>query len=337
MTNNEYFKIDEQPDIPGLKFRNYAGKDDLPLMFEVSEKEKKATQDDFPESFEDFKAYYDNLVNCDPFKHVLMAELDGKMIGYSRGWWTRKQMGGYNYNHFTILDPDHHGTGLRKAMLLWNEGILREIAATHPDSETREFQVWTYEENTDLISTLNDSDYKVARYGFEMVRDLSESIPELPLPPGIEARPPMPEEYRKVWEADIEASKDGWEPIEITEEFYKMWLASDCFQPDIFEVAWDGDRVAGAVQNFIHHASNEELGIKRGYTENIHVGREWRGQGVAKALIARSFRSLKEKGMEEASLGVDAENPTGALKLYEGMGFKVSKKHYTYRKPVFED
>ncbi|MGD2207392.1 MAG: GNAT family N-acetyltransferase, partial [Anaerolineae bacterium] len=60
----------------------------------------------------------------------------------------------------------------------------------------------------------------------------------------------------------------------------------------------------------------------------------WRRQGLAKALIARSFRLLKELGMEEAALGVDADNPNGALQLYQTMGFQVVKRHTTYRKSI---
>jgi ribosomal protein S18 acetylase RimI-like enzyme len=55
---------------------------------------------------------------------------------------------------------------------------------------------------------------------------------------------------------------------------------------------------------------------------------------VARALIARSFRVLKELGMTEAALGVDAQNPNGALRLYKSMGFEPVKEHTTYRKPL---
>ena len=55
----------------------------------------------------------------------------------------------------------------------------------------------------------------------------------------------------------------------------------------------------------------------------MSVRRPWRGRGVAKALCAASFRVLREQGMDEAWLGVDGTNPTGALQLYEGLGFCV--------------
>jgi ribosomal protein S18 acetylase RimI-like enzyme len=72
-------------------------------------------------------------------------------------------------------------------------------------------------------------------------------------------------------------------------------------------------------------------------TENICVRRTWRRQGLAKALIASSLYALKERGMTEAALGVDAENISGALHLYKFMGFQVVKQSTIYRKrPAFE-
>lgn len=329
--------IENMPDIPGLRFRNYRGEEDIPIMHEVSEREKLATDDDWYESLDDFKTMYKNLLNCDPYKQVLIAEIDGQTIAYCRNWWSQKQMGGYNYNHFVILDPKWYGKGIRRAMFLWNEAKLREMAIEHPETETREYQAWALDTEKDWTSLLSSEGYEIVRYGFEMVRSLDVEIPDIPLPNGLEVRPVKADEYRKVWDADVEASKDSWEPIVITEEFYKNWLAAEAFQPEIWQVAWDGDEVAGAVQNFIDKGGNAQFNRKRGYTENIHVGRKWRGKGLAKALIARSFQVLKERGMEEACLGVDAENPTGALNLYESMGFEVEKTFHTYRKPVFED
>jgi ribosomal protein S18 acetylase RimI-like enzyme len=38
--------------------------------------------------------------------------------------------------------------------------------------------------------------------------------------------------------------------------------------------------------------------------------------------------------MTSAWLGVDADNPTGALRLYEKHGFKVDVRSTAYRKPM---
>jgi ribosomal protein S18 acetylase RimI-like enzyme len=51
-------------------------------------------------------------------------------------------------------------------------------------------------------------------------------------------------------------------------------------------------------------------------------------------LIAQSLVALKERGMTEAALGVDAENISGALRLYVFMGYRVVKTNTIYRKPL---
>jgi ribosomal protein S18 acetylase RimI-like enzyme len=82
--------------------------------------------------------------------------------------------------------------------------------------------------------------------------------------------------------------------------------------------------------NAIFAEENEALGIRRGWLEHVSVRRPWRGRGVAKALCAASFRVLRERGMDEAWLGVDGTNPTGALQLYEGLGFTARRRWMAY-------
>ena len=90
------------------------------------------------------------------------------------------------------------------------------------------------------------------------------------------------------------------------------------------------------VLNFIRHDENEEYNRQRGYTETICVRRPWRRRGLARALIARSFSVLKEQGMTETALGVDTENQSGALRLYQSMGFRPVKRNSVYRKLMEE-
>ena len=104
--------------------------------------------------------------------------------------------------------------------------------------------------------------------------------------------------------------------------------------PELWQIAWDGDQVAGQVRSFINRQENAEQGRLRGYTEFISVGRPWRRRGLAQALILRSLRILKEQGMTEAALNVDTENISGALRLYERCGFHPVRSGAVYRKPL---
>lgn len=86
--------------------------------------------------------------------------------------------------------------------------------------------------------------------------------------------------------------------------------------------------------NFIYPEENTKLGLSRGWLEHVSVRRPWRGRGVAKALIAASLEVLRDRGMQVAALGVDAQNPNGALALYEALGFRPHETWTSYRKAL---
>ena len=128
--------------------------------------------------------------------------------------------------------------------------------------------------------------------------------------------------------------QDHWGAQAWRDEWLEEWMEDPTFDPHMWQVAWDGDQVAGTVLNFVNAKENEEYKRERGYTEHISVRRPWRRQGLARALIAHSFQVLKDRGMSEAALGVDAENPSGAPRLYESMGFRKVKQSMTFRTPL---
>jgi len=76
--------------------------------------------------------------------------------------------------------------------------------------------------------------------------------------------------------------------------------------------------------------------VRRGWLDSVFTRRPWRRRGLANALIARSLVKIRERGMTSAVLGVDADNPTGALGLYERNGFETTYRSTAWRKPIDE-
>jgi ribosomal protein S18 acetylase RimI-like enzyme len=68
--------------------------------------------------------------------------------------------------------------------------------------------------------------------------------------------------------------------------------------------------------------------------DSVFVRRPWRRRGLAAALVGRSLALLRDRGMTSAWLGVDADNPTGALGVYERAGFEVHLRSSAYHKPM---
>jgi ribosomal protein S18 acetylase RimI-like enzyme len=167
-----------------------------------------------------------------------------------------------------------------------------------------------------------------------MVRPDLENIPDAPLPAGLEIRPVQEEHLRAIHAAELEAFRDHWGFAEEMEPDFDAFLDEPYTDLSLWRVAWDGDQIVGMVRSFIHEAENLEYERLRGWTEHISVRKPWRRQGVARALLCDSLRAVKERGMSEAALGVHVENPNGAFRLYEGVGFQVDRMDGEYRKPM---
>jgi ribosomal protein S18 acetylase RimI-like enzyme len=181
---------------------------------------------------------------------------------------------------------------------------------------------------------LESAGYTAVRYGFQMVRPTLDDAPDAPMPDGLEIREVREEDLRKIWDAADEAFRDGWGYRAPTEEDYQVFLADPLSQDrSLWRVAWDGDEVAGQVRGFINEDANRAFGRKWGWVENISVRRPWRRRGLARALMNETFKALRERGMTEGTLGVDALNPTGALRIYESIGFRPVSESRVYRKP----
>ena len=90
--------------------------------------------------------------------------------------------------------------------------------------------------------------------------------------------------------------------------------------------------MAGQVNNMVMRELNEQTGAAAA-SWRVSVRRPWRGRGLARALVSQSLVAFRDRGMTDAILGVDADNPTGALGVYEANGFVVHQREYAYRKP----
>lgn len=328
-------EVPDAPCIPGLTFRGFEGESDYPKMAAVLEGSKKEDQLEYSLSVEDITNEFNHLYNVDPFTDMLFVEMEGEVIGYTWVWWEESEETWF-CPHTAYLLPEWQGKGIRRAMLHYNEKRAREIAAKHPTDKPRFFQAWAQETETDWSSLLIDEHYQKVRYGFYMVRPLKEDIPNLYLPEGIEIRPVIPDDYLMIWRAAKKALEDLWEGSHIRDEMFEEWMEDPTFDPLLWVVAWDTktDAVVGTILNYIDKAENREYNRKRGYLEFVTVQTPYRGKGLAKALIARSLTVLKDEGMTEAALGVDAENPSGAFHLYESMGFHKTKMRTIYRKSI---
>jgi GNAT superfamily N-acetyltransferase len=324
----------------GLMARMFRGEEDLQANVDLNNICARADGDEWVDTLDEARRWLEQYEydKGDPRTDYVFVEAgDGALIAKGTTWWWKNDAGEWNYGLSCWVHPDLRGRGIGRGLLHWTEGRAREMAAKHDDKRNGApafLTSWAQDKQAGKVELLTAAGYMPVRHGYTMLRDLSEPIPDVPLPPGIEVRPVQEAHIRQIWEAMREAFRDHWGYTEWTENDYQHFREWPELNPALWQIAWDGDEVVGGCFNDVPKRENEAFGLSRGWLNLIAIRRPWRKQGIAKATTLRSLHMFKDMGLAEGALGVDTQNPTGALQLYEGLGFRVHKSGTSYRKPL---
>jgi ribosomal protein S18 acetylase RimI-like enzyme len=234
------------------------------------------------------------------------------------------------------VHPDWRRRGIGRALFHWNERRAQARAAAEPHlgSPTAVIGGFASEFEPGNEALFESEGYRAFRYAFTMIQRHVQDAEPIEMPEGLEIRPVTPDLHRQIFDADDEAFADHFEHRPATEEDFVATFSQPDLDTSLWKVAWDGDQVAAGIMTTIWKEENEALGTNRAWLESVFTRRPWRRRGLARALIGATLVELRERGIDEALLGVDAENPTGALALYEGLGFEVKVRARRYRKPL---
>ena len=324
-------------EIPGLVLRPYAGEADLSDMVRIQNAEWAADGISYRETVEERRAWFGNpSEQFQPLRDVTIAEVDGRMVGHVKRDWVDTNDGLREHRTGGAVDPAWRRRGIGTVLLRESERRSVMLAAAQPTERPLVLGCFTDDRNVGAVALAQREGYEAARGFFDMHRSLVEAmLPQVgPLPDGIEVRPVEESQYRAIWRADIEAFRDHWGGGDESDEAFRRYQEAPDFDPSLWVVAWEGDEVVAACVNTIYREENEALSLKRGWLDSVFTRRAWRKRGLASALIARSLHVLADRGIEVAALGVDADNPSGALRLYESFGFAVVERGNAWRKPL---
>lgn len=331
---DSWLALADAPPIDGLRFRRPRGDDaDYEARAALIAAANRVDEILWVPTATNLREEVESSPGLDISRDIVLAEVDGRVVGDStvervmRDGVATFEMDGH------VL-PEFRRRGLGGA--LFRENLRRATERANEEPEGQGAVARTHTEETEIghRALLAQHGFEPIRWFFLMHRSTAGDIPDAPLPDGLELRPVTQDHHRAIFEAERDAFRDHWASREQTEEDFQLTYGRAELDTDLWVVAWDGDEVAGVVQNWIWAEENAQLGVKRGWLEHISVRRPWRRRGVARAITAEALRRLALAGMTDAMLGVDADNPTGALGLYEGLGFDVEQRSQVYRLPL---
>jgi len=322
--------------VSGLRLRPYAGEADLPDLVRIQNAEAEADGLPYRTTIEEMRAHLGHAsTSFTPARDITIAELDGRVVATASREVVDTTDGFREFRLDGEVDPAFRRRGIGRALLedgMRRQRELQAIEAAEGDVKPPIFGSWTAEPQAGDVALLEAAGFEPKRWFFEMVRPDLDDIPKLPMPEGLEIRPIDASLARAVWDADIEAFQDHWGGFDGSEAHLQRWLDNPNTDLSLWVVAFDGDEVAAGVINSIDPDQNAALGIQRGWLGSVFTRRAWRRRGLARALIVESFRRLRDRGMTSAGLGVDGDNPSGALGLYEGLGFRQDMRSTAWRK-----
>ena len=260
----------------------------------------------------------------------LWEDADGQLVGFGQIWLPPAGEQTLDAGLYWRVHPAARHGGVEDEILDWGAERAREVArergvAARLRSGVRD----GYDYGRDVL--VRHGMVQV-RYFFQMKRPLDQPIDEARLPEGFALRHVAGEADVRAWvEAYNLSFVDHWGHHERTVEGHAHWLTHPSYnqERDLIAVAPDGT-IAAFCFCMVDPADNARNGRNEGWIGILGTRRGYRKIGLGRAMLLAGLHRLKAEGVDTAKLNVDADNPTGALRLYESAGFAVEQSWTTY-------
>lgn len=250
---------------------------------------------------------------------------DGMIVGYEEI---------VNRSHFASLTgdgyvhPKHKGCGIGTAMLraldLRARALMQNAA---PDLRVYVRNGMDLNDKVGQEVHANEG-YRPVRYFWQMGIELDGPPQEPVWPEGVRLLPlRVGQDERVMYELMEDAFHDHWGHVPRSFEVWRhRTIDAPGYDPKLWFIAWSGDQAAGGVMNYYRG--------EKGWVGTLGVRRPWRKQGLGLALLLHSFGEFYRRGDRRIGLGVDASNLTGATRLYEKAGMRVTDEYVMYEKEL---
>jgi mycothiol synthase len=270
----------------------------------------------------------------DPARDIrIVFSPEGKLVGYIEVW-TNANLPVHPWV-WGRVHPDFGGLGIGTWLLQWAEEHAGRVLEKLPSDLRFAPRLGAYRPAVESKKLFEDRGFTRIRSSYQMRIHLDEAPPTPLLPDGITIRNADPEkDIRAVYAADEESFRDHFghvpEPFEEGFARFKHFFTGEGYDPTLWFLAMDGDEIAGI--SLCRPRSYEDADL--GWVNTLGVRRPWRKKGLGLALLQHSFSEFYKRGKRKVGLGVDAQNLTGALRLYEKAGMHAHMAFDLYEKTI---
>ncbi|MEQ4720548.1 GNAT family N-acetyltransferase [Nonomuraea sp. B19D2] len=229
------------------------------------------------------------------------------------------------------VHPDHRRRGYGRRIIDWSLKTAPMLHERHYPGKPLHLHLHVHDGNHDLAKLADEAGFSPTRVFQSRRRDLAAPVPPPRVADGVTIvtwTPALDEQARMVRNA---AFREHWGSTPHTPDSWKRLITGTTdFRPEGSFLATADGTAVGCLLTHYREADTAAAGVREAWIQIVATVEEWRGKGVASALIAHALASFKAQGYGTAGLSVDAANGTGAVALYERAGFATFKSVTTY-------
>lgn len=305
--------------LPKATRRAYRGEADLPAIVNLLNRCEAVDQLDAGTSLEEMRQGLSHPDLNPDLDLSLWESKDGQLLGFAEVAMPEVVQTCIGYLWFKV-HPALRDTPLADDIIAWAEQRIKTVSQTH--QQPARLQTSAKSSRHDRLAFLERHGFQPVRYFYHMTRPLAESIAQPQLPPGFQVRTVQREDAQTWVEMFNQTFIDHWNHHPITVEQFQFDLTGSDYRADLDLVAIAPDGTFAAFcSSGICPQENLRSGRNEGWIGVLGTRRGFRKLGLGRAMLLSGLQALQQAGVETALLGVDSENPSGALRLYESTGF----------------
>jgi mycothiol synthase len=270
------------------------------------------------------------------FERGSLGVFDGETMVAAGRLVTRQAAGTVDeMRYYGGVHPDWRGRGIGGRLLDWAEVAAVPLHRERYPDLPLSLHGSGNAGNAAAVALYAAHGYQPVRWFHAMMRDLSAALPSVDEPEGIDIVGFTPERAADARFIRDESFRDHWGSVGSSDEGWAHFITTPVFRPAFSFLAYGGGgEPAGLILCHEYQAPEDADEGRDLHVALVGTLRAYRKRGIASALLVRAMTKGRAAGYATASLGVDADSLTGAVGVYEQVGFAIEHTSITQEKPL---